>query len=115
MVWFAPHIPHASVFTPALTSASIKVARPYIVDAKKSVDRESLFWAVSAVGNWAHGSMFSRAIVDIRAKQDGWEQKSHDLADELSSSTMASPDAKIQDFASQVTDAWWNFFWDLMG
>jgi len=115
IVWFAPHIPHASVFTPALTSASTIVARPYIVNASKSVDRDSLFWAVSAVGNWAHGSMFSRAIVDIRAAQDAWEQQSHALADELRSSNVASHDDKIQDFASKVHAAWWDLFWDLMG
>merc|ERR1712190_555500 len=59
IVWFAPHTSHASVFTPIWTSAAPAVARPYVVDATKNVDRESLFWAVSGVSNWAFGSMFS--------------------------------------------------------
>jgi len=61
VTWFAPHTPHATVFAPATTSAATAVPRSYVCDSTKSVDRESLFWAASAVSNWAFGSMFSYA------------------------------------------------------
>jgi len=115
IVWFAPHTSHASVFAPVWTSAATKVARPYIVNESMSVDRESLFWAVSAVSNWAFGSMFSHAIVDIRAAQAELEPKAQALAAELRHAKMEEHDGQLVAFASKVHGAWWDLFWSLVG
>merc|ERR1719325_245483 len=115
LVWLAPHTPHASVFTPAWTSASTMVARQYVVNNKLSVDRESLFWAVRAVSNWAFGSMFSRAILDIRAAQNELELKSQALAATLRYAQAAEHNDQLETFASKVHGAWWDLFWSLVG
>jgi len=115
IVWFAPHTPHASAFAPVWTSAATAVPRPYFVNEALSVDHESLFWAVSAVSNWAFGSMFSRAIVDIRAAQADLEPKAQALAAALRHADATEHDGQLATFASTVHGTWWNFFWSLMG
>lgn len=115
VVWFAPHTPHASIFTPAWTSAASEIARPYVVDAKQSVDRDSLYWAASAVSNWAFGSMFSHAILDIRAAQAEWEPQAQVLAERLVSASPAEHTKLLADFAAKVHAGWWDVFWSLVG
>jgi len=117
IVWFAPHTSHASVFTPIWSSAAEGIARPYVVDSTQPVDRASLFWAVSAVSNWAFGSMFSHAIVDIRAAQVEQEQRAHLLASTLATATDSSANQTelLRIHASEVHNAWWELFWMLMG
>merc|ERR1712060_246761 len=83
VTWFAPHTPHASVFAPAFTSAATEVPRSYVVDQKKSVDRQSLFWAANAVSNWAFGTNFALAIQDIRVAQLKLEARNFKLAEQL--------------------------------
>lgn len=115
IVWFAPHTPHASIFTPVWTSAAPEVARPYVVDAKLSVDRESLYWAANAVSNWAFGSMFSHAILDIRAAQAAWEPQAEALAEKLRLASPSEHTKLLADFAAKVHAGWWDLFWSLMG
>jgi len=115
VVWFAPHTAHASVFAPVWTSSAGDVARPYHVDTAQAVDRKSLFWAVSAVSNWAYGSMFSHAIVDICAAQAQWEPRAQQLADTLATAAAASHSELLAEFAEKVHAAWWDLFWSLMG
>jgi len=115
IVWLAPHTPHASVFAPVWTSAATMVARPYFVNESLSVDRESLFWAVSAVSNWAFGSMFSHAIVDIRAAQAELEPKAEALAAMLQHAGAAEHNSQLATFASNLRGAWWDLFWSLVG
>jgi len=115
IVWFAPHTAHASVFAPVWTSSAGDVATPYVVDQSQAVDRKSLFWAVSAVSNWAYGSMFSRAIVDIRAAQAEWEPRAQRLVSMLATTTAKSHTKLLADFADKVHNAWWDLFWSLMG
>jgi dipeptidase len=114
VVWAAPHTPHASVFAPVWSSAAKAIPRPYVVDATKNVDRESLFGAVSGVSNWAHGSMFSHAIIDIRERQRQIEKGSMALASLLHTSSESHTE-QIDKHASSVHAAWWDLFWDLMG
>lgn len=115
IVWFAPHTSHASVFAPVWSSGAGDIARPYVVDTKKSVDRESLFWAVSAVSNWAFGSMFSYAIVDIRKEQVEQERRSNLIASTLATSDSAKQTELLHSYASEVHGKWWDLFWMLMG
>eukprot|EP00928_Gymnodinium_smaydae_P055262 TRINITY_DN38852_c0_g1_i1.p1 TRINITY_DN38852_c0_g1~~TRINITY_DN38852_c0_g1_i1.p1 ORF type:complete len:588 (-),score=56.15 TRINITY_DN38852_c0_g1_i1:110-1873(-) len=115
LVWYAPHTPHASVFSPAWSSAATAVARPYVVDKAKSVDRASLFWAVSAVSNWAFGSMFSHVIKDIRAAQADQEDKSKEFAAQLAKAPAEEHNARLAKQAAEVHAAWWEVFWSLMG
>lgn len=115
VVWFAPHTSHASVFAPVWSSGANDIARPYVVDRSKSVDRESLFWAVSAVSNWAFGSMFSYAIIDIRAAQVKQESHSNLLASALATSDPTKHTELLHSYASEVHTAWWDLFFELMG
>eukprot|EP00929_Paragymnodinium_shiwhaense_P112589 TRINITY_DN80841_c0_g1_i1.p1 TRINITY_DN80841_c0_g1~~TRINITY_DN80841_c0_g1_i1.p1 ORF type:complete len:588 (+),score=127.48 TRINITY_DN80841_c0_g1_i1:109-1872(+) len=115
VVWVAPHTPHASVFAPVWSSASTAVPRPYFVDKKKKVDQLSLFWASSAISNWAQ-AMFSEMIVDIRKRQAEIEVDSLRVARMLASSDSdASMHTKIIDsHAMKVHESWWEFFFELM-
>eukprot|EP00420_Gonyaulax_spinifera_P024276 CAMPEP_0197902330 /NCGR_PEP_ID=MMETSP1439-20131203/53177_1 /TAXON_ID=66791 /ORGANISM="Gonyaulax spinifera, Strain CCMP409" /LENGTH=578 /DNA_ID=CAMNT_0043523345 /DNA_START=49 /DNA_END=1785 /DNA_ORIENTATION=- len=116
IVWFAPHTPHASVFVPAWTSGTgAPPSKKFVVDKAASVDRESLFWAVSAVSNWAFGSMFSRAIADIRRAQAEFEPMAHELAAKLASSAAHDQSMALEYFAEKAHTKWWDLFWSLMG
>jgi len=115
VVWIAPHTPHASIFVPVWTSAGPEIARPYVVDAKQKVDRMSLFWAANGVSNWAHGSMFNRAIVDIRAARAALEPQALELAAELNKAEPNSHFQLLAQFATKVHTEWWDLFWNLMG
>jgi dipeptidase len=115
IVWFAPDTPHASVFAPVWTSQASVVARAYVVDQTQNVDRDSLFWAVSAVSKWAYGSMFSHAIVDIRAAQAGWELQASDLAAELMTVEPEQQTSLLAEFAAKLRSGWWDLFWSLVG
>lgn len=113
--WFASHTPHASVFAPAYTSASTKVARSYVVDKTKSVDRESLFWAATAVSNWAYGSNFKMAIQDIRAAQEKLEAPNIELAEKLVFAPAAEHNGLLEAAAQRDLSGWWDTFFELMG
>jgi len=115
VTWFCSHSPHASVFAPASTSASTEVPRSYVVDATKSVDRLSLFWAASAVSNWAFGTNFKLAIKDIRAAQVQLEAPFFKLAEDLVTTPAAQHNKLLADVAAQVHTSWWDTFFDLMG
>lgn len=115
IVWFAPHTPHASVFAPAWTSSATAVPRPFAVDESLSVDRKSMFWAASAVSNWAYGTMFSKAIVDVRAGQKRLEERAAEFAKALEGPSAEEQTSKIAGFAADVHAAWWDLFWTLMG
>lgn len=115
LVWFAPHTPHASIFSPAWSTASDAVARPYVVNSFKSVDHESLFWAVSSVSNWAFGSMFSHVILDIRAAQAEQESKARTFASALQHAPAEEHASRLARQATDVHSAWWNLFWTLVG
>jgi len=115
VVWIAPHSPHASVFAPVWSSSATAVPRSYVIDKNLSVDRQSLFGAALAVGNWAHGSQFSRAIVDIRAAQVPLEAEGHKLAADLAFHALEAHNDLIASHAERVHTAWWDLFWDLMG
>jgi dipeptidase len=114
VVWVGPHVCYASVFAPVWTSVATKVSRRYFIDKSIDVDRESLFWAVSAVQNWATGSMFNLAIKDIRVKQKALEDKSHALATSLQSAAPAKHNDMLGEFADKVHTTWWDLFWSLM-
>merc|ERR550532_3921366 len=115
VVWFAPHTPHASVFSPAWTSAGTAVPRAFVVNESLKVDHQSLFWAASAVSNWAHGSMFSRAIADVRAEQRRLEERAFAVAGSLEGAGAREQTSKIAALASEVRGAWWELFWSLVG
>jgi dipeptidase len=115
VTWFASHTPHASVFAPAFTSVATQVPRSYYLDKSKTVDRRSLFWAATAVSNWAFGSMFSHAIKDIRAAQEKLEAPLFQLAEELISAPASQHNEMIAKAAEQNFDGWWDLFFDLMG
>lgn len=117
IVWVAPHTAHASVFAPVWTSAATEVPRQYQVERSKGVDRQSLFWAASAVSNWAYGTMFSKAILDIRAAQESLEPKAKAFAESLRLSDETGPaqSRRLADHAVEVLGAWWDLFFDLMG
>lgn len=114
IVWIAPHIPHASVFAPAWTSVATTISPRFAVDKTLDVDRGSLFWAVSAVANWAHGSMFNRAIIDIRRAQVVWDQQAQELEAILKNLAAVDHNSKLLGFADNLHTAWWNLFWSLM-
>jgi len=115
VTWFASHTPHASVFAPAFTSAATEMPRSYFIDQTKSVDRQSLFWAATAVSNWAFGSMFSHAIKDIRAAQDKLETPNFELAEKLNTAPVESHNALLKKVAETVLSGWWDTFFELMG
>eukprot|EP00931_Biecheleriopsis_adriatica_P072981 TRINITY_DN47359_c0_g1_i1.p1 TRINITY_DN47359_c0_g1~~TRINITY_DN47359_c0_g1_i1.p1 ORF type:complete len:596 (-),score=88.39 TRINITY_DN47359_c0_g1_i1:45-1790(-) len=115
VTWFASHTPHASVFAPAYTSAATRVPRCYVVDKTKNVDRHSLFWAATAVSNWAFGSMFSHAIQDVRTAQAELEAPLFKLAERLVTAPAAEHNSLLEQAAEQVHSRWWDLFWDLMG
>jgi len=115
VTWFAPHTPHATVFAPAITSAATAVPRSYVCDATKSVDRESLFWAASAVSNWAFGSMFSYAIKDVRAAQAKLEAPNFILAEKLRTAPASEHNGLLAEAAARDLSGWWDTFFELMG
>lgn len=115
VTWFAPHTAHASVFAPAFTSAASEVARSYVVDLTKSVDRKSLFWATSAISNWAFGTNFAMAIKDIRAAQVKMEAPNFALAERLVTAPAADHNRLLQEVAATMFEGWWDTFFELMG
>jgi dipeptidase len=115
VVWFASHTPHASVFTPAFTSAATVVPRSYVVDKTMSVDRQSLYWAASAVSNWAFGSMFKYAIQDIRRAQNKLEEPNFRLAEILATVPAETHNLLLAEAAERVHAGWWDTFFELMG
>mmetsp|Transcript_144816 Transcript_144816/g.250682 ORF Transcript_144816/g.250682 Transcript_144816/m.250682 type:complete len:578 (+) Transcript_144816:75-1808(+) len=116
VVWFAPHTPHASVFAPAWSSSATTVSRAYSIDKTLGVDRQSLFWAASAVSNWAYGSNFKRAIVDIREAQAKLEATSLEVGTKLESEpSNGNQNQLIEGIASKVHSGWWDLFFFLMG
>jgi len=117
IVWVAPHTAHASVFAPVWSSGAADVARPYHINTKIPVDRASLWWAASAVSNWAFGTMFSKAIVDIREQQAKVEPKCEAVAESLrkSSESPSKQSEALAKLANEVHGEWWDLFWNLMG
>jgi len=114
IVWFAPHTAFGSVFAPMWTSAATSVARSYVVDKTKNVDRESLFAAASIATNWAYGSNFNMAMADIRTVQVPLEKEGFALATQLTTST-SNHDSLLQAHAAKVFTRYWDLVWDLMG
>lgn len=116
VVWWAPHTPHASVFAPAWTSVATSVPRSYTVDKTKSVDRQSLFWAASAVSNWAFGTNFKKAILDIRQAAKKLEAVTLEAGNNLKKESQEDSHNKVLgDVASETLSGWWDFFFELMG
>lgn len=116
VVWFAPHTPHASVFAPAWSTTATTIARSYFVDKSLNVDRKSLFWAASAVSNWAYGTVFNKAILDMREAQATMEAVSLEVATKLESEpSNGNQNKMLQEHADKIQSGWWDFFFFLMG
>ena len=71
LMWFAPHVPHTSVYAPVYSGA-LHVPDTYTNGSMAAYDRGVMWWAHSFVSNFAH-LKWSYMIVDIAERQAALE------------------------------------------
>ena len=73
VMWFTPDVSATSCFTPFYAGVT-ELPKAYSTGNRLAFTRDSAFWAMNFVGNWAD-LKYSYMIKDIEAKQDELESK----------------------------------------